>query len=178
MAIVSIDKANLPLANRWCWLLGLFSFIYLRITDQKSDFSMHVIPFRTTHVSANDGRWHHICASWENKLGSWKLYKDGFLASSGIWFQVGRVIRSGGSLALAQDQDSLGGTFEKRQCFVGMLTNVNVWNYVLSRAQIKRMSNVCLPGRKGNVYKWSDFIHGREGKARVVMPSPCKPQAF
>lgn len=88
------------------------------------------------------------------------------------------MIRSGGSLTLAQDQDSLGGTFEKRQCFVGMLTNVNVWNYVLSRTQIKRMSKVCLPGRKGNVYKWSDFIHGREGKARVVMPSPCKPQAF
>ena len=74
---------------------------------------MHVIPFRTTHVSANDGRWHHICASWENKWGSWKLYKDGFVASSGIWFQAGRVIRSGGSLTLAQDQDSLGGSFKK-----------------------------------------------------------------
>ncbi|XP_073232102.1 neuronal pentraxin-1-like [Porites lutea] len=134
--------------------------------------------FRTTHVSANDGRWHHTCASWENKLGSWKLYKDGFVASSGIWFQAGRVIRSGGSLTLAQEQDSLGGSFEKHQGFIGMLTNVNVWNYVLSTAQIKQMSKVCLPGREGNVYKWSDFIHGREGKARVVMPSPCKPQAF
>lgn len=139
---------------------------------------MHVIPFRTTHVSANDGRWHHICVSWENKLGSWKLYKDGFVASSGIWFQAGRVIRSGGSLTLAQEQDSLGGSFEKHQGFIGMLTNVNVWNYVLSTAHIKQMSKVCLPGREGNVYKWSDFIHGREGKARVVMPSPCKPQAF
>ena len=131
-----------------------------------------------THVSANDGRWNHICASWENKLGSWKLYKNGFLASSGIWLQAGRVIRSGGSLTLAQEQDSPGGRFDKDQCFIGMLTNVNVWNYVLSTAQIKQMSKVCLPGREGNVYKWSDFIHGREGKARVVMPSPCKPQAF
>lgn len=88
------------------------------------------------------------------------------------------MIRSGGSLTLAQEQDSLGGSFEKHQGFIGMLTNVNVWNYVLSTAQIKKMSKVCLPGREGNVYKWSDFIHGREGKARVVMPSPCKPQAF
>ena len=139
---------------------------------------MHVIPFRTTHVSANDGRWHHICVSWENKLGSWKLYKDGFVASSGIWFLAGHVIKSGGSLTLAQEQDSVGGGFTQNQCFIGMLTNVNVWNYVLSTAQVKQMSKVCLPGREGNVYKWSDFIHGREGKARVVMPSPCKPQAF
>ena len=111
-------------------------------------------------------------------MGSWKLYKDGFVASSGIWFLAGHVIKSGGSLTLAQEQDSVGGRFIKDQCFIGMLTNVNVWNYVLSTAQVKQMSKFCLSGGEGNIYKWSDFIHGREGKARVVMPSPCKPQAF
>ena len=55
-----------------------------------------------------------------------------------------------------------------------MMTNVNVWDHVLSIAQIEKMSKSCLSG-EGNVYKWSDFIHGREGKVRVVVPSPCKP---
>ena len=33
--------------------------------------------YRETSVLANYGKWHHICASWENTAGSWKLYKDG-----------------------------------------------------------------------------------------------------
>ena len=28
-------------------------------------------------ISANDGKWHHICVTWENNDGSWNLYKDG-----------------------------------------------------------------------------------------------------
>ena len=75
---------------------------------------------------------------------------------------------------LGQEQDSLGGGLAAAQSFVGMMTNVNVWDHVLSIAQIEQMSKSCLSG-EGNVYKWSDFIYGREGKVRVVIPSPCKP---
>ena len=57
---------------------------------------------------------------------------------------------------LAQEQDSLGGDFDITQCFIGMLTNVNVWDHVLSPAEIEKMSKSCLSG-EGNVYKWSDF---------------------
>ena len=24
-------------------------------------------------VSVNDGKWHHICLTWENTAGSWKM---------------------------------------------------------------------------------------------------------
>ena len=74
---------------------------------------------------------------------------------------------------LAQEQDSFGGGFSINQCFIGMLTNVNVWDHVLSPAEIEKMSKSCLSG-EGNVYKWSDFIHGLKGETRVVIPSPCK----
>ena len=75
---------------------------------------------------------------------------------------------------MGQDQDSVGGRFESYQTFIGMLTNVNVWDHVLPIAQIEKMSKSCLSG-EGNVYKWSDFIHGRQGKVDLVVPSPCKP---
>ena len=42
------------------------------------DLKLFVSPVnRQTKVSANDGRWHHICATWEHTAGSWNLYKDG-----------------------------------------------------------------------------------------------------
>ena len=127
-----------------------------------------------TSLSVNDGNWHHICVTWENNAGSWKFYKDGVKGAEGTGFEAGHVIRPGGSLILAQEQDSPGGGFDTTQSFQGMITNVNVWDHVLPIAQIEKMSKSCLSG-EGNVYKWSDFIHGREGKPRVLIPSPCKP---
>ena len=44
-----------------------------------------------TSVSANDGRWHHICATWENTAGSWKLYKDGAVGDQGQGLQKGNI---------------------------------------------------------------------------------------
>ena len=45
--------------------------------------------YRTTSVSANDGKWHHICVTWENTAGSWKLYKDGKVEASGKGLETG-----------------------------------------------------------------------------------------
>ena len=78
------------------------------------------------------------------------------------------MIKSGGSLTLAK--------LYGRNGFDGMLTNVSVWDHVLSPVEIEKMSKSCLSG-EGNVYNWSDFIHGLKGKTRVVIPSPCKPMA-
>ena len=40
-------------------------------------------------MSANDGQWHHICLTWENRAGSWKMYKDGEVAASEKGFKKG-----------------------------------------------------------------------------------------
>ena len=44
-----------------------------------------------THVSANDGKWHHICLAWENTAGSWKLFKDGSLGGNGEGLAKGKL---------------------------------------------------------------------------------------
>ena len=96
------------------------------------------------------------------------------MAAQGTGHKTGNTIISGGSLVLGQEQDSIGDDFSSSETFIGMLTNVNVWDHVLPIAQIEKMSKFCLSG-EGNVYKWSDFIHGRQGKVELVVPSPCKP---
>ena len=47
-----------------------------------------------TSISANDGKWHHICFVWENTAGSWKLYKDGKIAASGKSLSKGKIFYS------------------------------------------------------------------------------------
>ncbi|XP_020610724.1 neuronal pentraxin-2-like [Orbicella faveolata] len=112
--------------------------------------------YRETYVSAIDGKWHHICATWENMAGSWKLYKDGAVADQGQGLQKGYVIRGAGSLVLGQEQDSGAGRFNALQSFVGEMTGVNIWNRVIDHHEIVSMSKSCRAG-EGNVYKWSDF---------------------
>ena len=124
------------------------------------------------NIAANDGKWHHICATWRNRDGQWKSYKDGVLASSGTGFKTGYTIKPYGSLMLGQEQDSLGGRFDRLQSLKGMLTNVNVWSSVLPESSISEMSKCCRAG-SGDVYKWSDFGHAIKGNARLVIPARC-----
>ncbi|XP_078357316.1 neuronal pentraxin-2-like [Oculina patagonica] len=130
---------------------------------------------RDTSVTANDGVWHHICVSWENNAGSWKFYKDCELKSEGTNLKRGYTIRRGGTLVLGQEQDSVGGGFDSSQSFEGMLSNVNVWDHVLSAAQITEMSTSCQldEWNEANVYKWTEFL--RQGGAKLQKPSPCEP---
>ena len=130
---------------------------------------------RETSVTANDGAWHHICASWVSSSGSWKFYKDGDLKEDRTNLKKGHTIRQGGTLVLGQEQDSVGGGFQTYQSFQGMLSNVNVWEQALTEAQIQRMSQSCLLDRQdeGNVYKWPDFV--LYGGAMLIKPSPCAP---
>ena len=74
---------------------------------------------------------------------------------------------------MGQDQDSLAGGFNNGQSFQGLLTNLNVWDYVLCPDDITRISKACLSEEPGTVYKWSDLKHGVKGKPRVLVPSPC-----
>ncbi|XP_078367074.1 neuronal pentraxin-2-like [Oculina patagonica] len=120
-----------------------------------------------TSVSANDGKWHHICATWENTAGSWSLYKDGKVAASGKGLNTGNVIRGGGYLVLGQEQDSVGGSFDANQSFIGEMTGVNIWDHVIKDKEVKRMSKSCLAGL-GNVFQWSDFKAHLKGSVKII----------
>jgi len=76
---------------------------------------------------------------------------------------------------LGQEQDSVGGDFDATQSFQGMLSNVHVWDRVLPATQIKEISTSCVldEWNEANVYEWSDFL--RQGGAKLLKPSPCKP---
>ncbi|XP_023222403.1 sushi, von Willebrand factor type A, EGF and pentraxin domain-containing protein 1-like [Centruroides sculpturatus] len=47
-----------------------------------------------TDVTANDGKWHHICVTWSSPTGAWSIYKDGEQADKGIGLAVGTFIPS------------------------------------------------------------------------------------
>ncbi len=81
------------------------------------------------------------------------------------------MIRGGGALVLGQEQDSVRGTFDANQSFIGEMTGVNIWDHVVKDQEIMRMSKSCLTG-VGNVFQWRDFKAHLKGSVQIIKP-PC-----
>ncbi|CAH1263337.1 NPTX1 [Branchiostoma lanceolatum] len=101
-----------------------------------------------------DGAWHAICATWSSNRGDWVIYSDGVLRGSGSRLNKGNKVRSGGTWILGQDQDRVGGGFEEDQAFSGELSQVNLWDRVLTPAEITTNWTVSC-NRHGNVIEWT-----------------------
>jgi hypothetical protein len=110
-------------------------------------------------ILVSDGKWYHVCITWESSYGVVKAYKDGMLIKSKSPFMPGRPILPYGIWIIGQDQDTLGGGFTLQDAFHGSLIDVNVWDRVLHASEIVSLANSqCGSGMKGNYRAYNDFV--------------------
>uniref|UniRef100_A0A8C8AQF1 Sushi, von Willebrand factor type A, EGF and pentraxin domain-containing protein 1 n=1 Tax=Otus sunia TaxID=257818 RepID=A0A8C8AQF1_9STRI len=118
--------------------------------------------------SVNDGNWHHIAVTWTCTDGAWKVYIDGKLSDGGSGLSVGSKIPGGGALVLGQEQDQKGEGFNPAESFVGSISQLNIWDHVLSPQQVKSLATSCPEElQKGNVLAWPDFLPGVVGRVKI-----------
>ncbi|XP_041650090.1 C-reactive protein-like [Cheilinus undulatus] len=96
--------------------------------------------------------WHSICATWDSISGLGQIWLDG-RPSSRKFIHSGSSISGPIIIVLGQDQDTHGGGFDINQSFVGMMSDVHMWDFVLSPCQIQRYSRD-LNITAGNVLNW------------------------
>uniref|UniRef100_A0A8C0XFZ7 Adhesion G protein-coupled receptor D2 n=1 Tax=Castor canadensis TaxID=51338 RepID=A0A8C0XFZ7_CASCN len=111
----------------------------------------HHAPFHAAFRA--DGRWHHVCATWEQQGGRWALFADGCLRAGARGLGGGHPVPPGGILVLGQDQDSPGGGFSARDAFSGNITDFHFWAQALSPAQLQR-ARACAPPLSGLLFRW------------------------
>ncbi|XP_066295931.1 sushi, von Willebrand factor type A, EGF and pentraxin domain-containing protein 1-like isoform X4 [Branchiostoma lanceolatum] len=120
----------------------------------------------TTTALVDDEAWHHYAFTWSLDSGSaeeeWTFYVDGQRTAGGSEGGEGRVIPGGGTIVLGQDQDEILGGFDSKESFKGELSRLNVWDHVLTEAQISVMAEHCTDD-SGNVRAWPDFRAAAEG---------------
>uniref|UniRef100_A0A8B9HXL3 Sushi, von Willebrand factor type A, EGF and pentraxin domain-containing protein 1 n=1 Tax=Astyanax mexicanus TaxID=7994 RepID=A0A8B9HXL3_ASTMX len=117
--------------------------------------------------AVNDGQWHHIGVSWRSEDGDWRVYIDGSPSDGGKGLSIGSKIPGGGALVLGQDQDQRGEGFNPVESFVGSLSQLNIWDYVLSPQQIRSLASSCPSDlQRGNVFAWPDFLRGVTGRVK------------
>ncbi|XP_074509887.1 serum amyloid P-component-like isoform X2 [Sebastes fasciatus] len=97
--------------------------------------------------------WHSICTTWDSTTGLAQLWFDG-QRSIKKFVNSGTPIRGSTVIVLGQEQDSHGGGFDLMQSFVGMMSDVHMWDYVLSPCEIQKYVDG-LNFTPGNALNWS-----------------------
>lgn len=110
--------------------------------------------------AVNTGQWYHIGVSWRSWDGDWRIYINGKPSDGGKGLSVGTtipgaappsarapakagwrlkfgfLIAGGGALVLGQDQDQRGDGFNPVESFVGSISQLNIWDRVLTPQQV------------------------------------------
>jgi hypothetical protein len=106
-----------------------------------SNLSLYVaLTAVATGVSITDGNWKQVIRTSNRSTGEEILYINGSIVYS-TTLAAGTLVTSGGSLVLAQEQDSIGGTFDPGQAFGGNIALVRLYNTVLTAAQVAQNFN-------------------------------------
>ncbi|CAL8352311.1 unnamed protein product [Boreogadus saida] len=109
--------------------------------------------------------WHSVCATWDGKTGVVQLWLDG--RPSARKYCTDGTQSSNSLIMIGQEQDSHGGRFDIKQSFVGMMTDVHMWNFVLSPCEIQRYVED-VNYSPGNVINWKALNYEIVGKILVT----------
>ncbi|CAH2326765.1 Hypothetical predicted protein [Pelobates cultripes] len=111
----------------------------------------------------------HTCASWDSDTGVVQLWINGKAYPRRV-SNKGFTILAPYSIILGQEQDSYGGGFDAKQSFVGEISDVHMWDYVLTFEDINNvLSNV----KNGNVVSWKSLWYESKGEVFVQPKLQC-----
>ena len=150
----------------YCLLFVLFFVLFCFVSFRLLFFFFSSF----TSINLYDDTWQHVCLTWENTQGVTKLYKDGqFTEQVTNHATKNYTLKAGGFLVLGQEQDSIGGGFDRHQTLHGRLASVNMWDKVLSESDIAaQYTNCSVP--HGSVINWSVFKNLTRGNVAVGEP--------
>ncbi|XP_052452211.1 pentraxin fusion protein-like [Carassius gibelio] len=132
----------------------------LRIQSSGVSAFFHLPPLSTFQT--------HLCVTWSSASGLTAFWVDGRRSLFQI-YRKGYSIRTGGTVILGQDADKYLSGFDAEQSFVGEISDVQMWDYVLPGSQIKAVySNQEPYVPKGNVFDWNTIKYEITGNVLVV----------
>ncbi|KAI5095662.1 carbonic anhydrase 6 isoform X2, partial [Silurus meridionalis] len=117
--------------------------------------------------------WAHYCLTWSSHTGGSALWINGAVGPE-QYLRSGYSISSGGDLILGKDQDGILGISDS-DAFVGDMTDLNIWDYVLSPKEIQEEVNCDKNSGKlkGNVLNWGVTRMSLYGGVQLETESRC-----
>ncbi|KAG5266454.1 hypothetical protein AALO_G00232280 [Alosa alosa] len=122
-------------------------------TANKGRFEVHTRGANSQFNGLPDepNTWYSICSTWDSNSGLAQVWINGNSSTRKVGFKGN--LDGKPSIVLGQEQDSVDGGFAAAQSFVGMITDVHMWDYVLSACEIQRFASD-LNFTPGDVINW------------------------
>lgn len=97
--------------------------------------------------------WANYCITWSSHTGGAELWANAMVGEE-QFLRGGYSVSPAGVFILGKDQDGFLGISDS-DAFVGQMTDINVWDYVLSPAEIREQM-LCERNStiRGNVFSW------------------------
>uniref|UniRef100_A0A3Q4BLP8 Pentraxin family member n=1 Tax=Mola mola TaxID=94237 RepID=A0A3Q4BLP8_MOLML len=108
----------------------------------------------------------HLCVTWDSTSGAVALFMNGRKSLTKI-YKKGHTVQPWGQVILGQDPDNYVGGFDEKQCFIGEILDVNMWDSVLPDSTIEDM----FAGRTAptaNVINWGSTALLFQGNVHIV----------
>jgi hypothetical protein len=78
------------------------------------------------------------------------------------------IFEGDGILILGQEQDVMGSGFNEAESFMGYLSSVAMWDYILQVTEVWDLTVLCgVSSKVGNIFMWTDFLDGIHGDLKV-----------
>nr|AJT49024.1 pentraxin [Monopterus albus] len=134
---------------------------------------------RISFYMSGDGAFFHLpplttfrtslCLTWESRTGLTAFWVEGKRSAYQV-YKPGHTIRPKGTVLLGQDPDKHLGGLEAVQSFVGEVTDLNMWDFVLSRSMIQawHYGHKVPKVPKGNIFDWAAIEYEANGNVMVV----------
>ncbi|XP_068220245.1 uncharacterized protein [Palaemon carinicauda] len=106
--------------------------------------------------------WVLFCFRYNYTTGEWAIFVNGELDANGTFPLKTYPLLGNGVYIIGQEQDSLGGGFQRDQSYSGEITDLNFWSRNLDQDLMKMMAN-CKYFEEGDALPWSNQswkIHG------------------
>ncbi len=129
-------------------------------TDGKLNVAINGIGVSYTAFDFNqlrDGEIHSVATTWDNSSGHFAAYVDGVQVLSDTAHATGEIIRTGGTLVIGQEQDSVSGGFTTAAATSATFYDIRVWDEVRTESEIalnhqQKIDPANLPG--GLIANW------------------------
>ncbi|XP_040198102.1 C-reactive protein-like [Rana temporaria] len=119
--------------------------------------------YKTDSDSLN---WRHICVTWDSDTGVFQFWFNGKIYPRKV-FAKGSSFNRVTNIVMGR----LYGAPEAQKSFVGEISDVHMWDFVLTPSDIQK---VISGDRYGNVISWKSLVYEKKGEVLLQPKLQCK----
>lgn len=108
----------------------------------------------------------HICVTWESVFGLTAFWMNGKSSIRKV-HNMGHILQAGGTAMLGRDQGAQNMSDQQKPHFVGEITDLYMWDYVLKSHDIQKVFQAHEFPR-GNIFDWKILSYKIRGNVMVL----------